>query len=376
MTHAPYQWYQAGDAFYQALLSEIGKATHSVLLETYIFENGDPGDDFHDALLAAVQRGVKVRVLLDAFGSMDLPSHYWSSVTAAGGKVAFFNPLSLGRIAFRNHRKLLVCDNRVAFISGFNIARSEAGDGITRGWRDLGLRVTGPVVDDLAASFDRMFDVAGFRLPRLPRLLLRPRFLSRRKKAQHPILLSSGPGFTDNTIKFTLQEDLRRARVIRIISAYFLPTRRLRKILIKAARQGADVQIITAGKTDVALSRYAGRSLYKRLLKAGVHIQEYEAQILHTKLIIADGVVYVGSANLDTRSLNINYELLVRLDDGHLAHEARQIFLDYLPYCRKINPSTWSRSRSIWEKLLERISHFILSRIDILFARRQLSKLR
>ncbi len=375
--NSPYQWYQTGDAYYRALLMEIGKAKDSIRLETYIYDAGYPGDDIHDALLTALRRGVRVKVLLDAFGSINLPSNFWSAVTMAGGEVAFFNPLSLSRIALRNHRKLLVCDNKVAFVSGFNISASETGDGITHGWRDLGLRLTGTVVRDLSSSFDRMLHVAHFRHRRLPRLRLRhPRFLPPSQDPPMLSLLSSGPGGIDSTIKTMLLRDLQRARSIRIISAYFLPTRRIRKILIRAARQGRDVKIITAGKTDVAIARYAGRALYHRLLKAGIGIQEYVAQILHTKLIIADNVVYVGSANLDTRSLNINYELLVRIEDGPLAQEARAIFRDYLPHCRKINPTLWSQSRGYWEKLLERLSHFILARLDFILANRQISKMR
>jgi len=374
---APFQWFQTGDAFYRALLSEIGKAQESVLLETYIFDAGYPGDDIHDALLTALRRGIRVKVLLDAFGSMDLPADYWAAVTTAGGEVAFFNPLSYSRFAFRNHRKLLVCDNKVGFVSGFNISASETGDGVTHGWRDLGLRLNGPVVRDLAASFERMFHVAQFRHRHLPRLRLRrPRFLDRNKGKPLPSLLASGPGDLDNTIKFTLLRDLQHASSIRIISAYFLPTRRIRNLLIRAVHHGRDVQIITAGKTDVAMSRYAGRALYSRLLKAGVSIYEYQVQILHTKLIIADNAVYIGSANLDTRSLKINYELLIRIDDGHLAQEAREIFRDYLPHCHKINPSTWAQARGYWEKLIERFSHFIFARLDFLLANRQISKMR
>lgn len=374
---APYQWYQTGDLFYRAILSEIEKARESIRLETYIFDAGYPGDDIRKALIEALSRGVRVKVLLDAFGSINLPSHYWNPVRTAGGEVAFFNPLIFSRFALRNHRKSLVCDNRVGFVSGFNISSSETGDGVTHGWRDLGLRLTGPIVRDLATSFERMFAIAQFRHRQLPRLRLRrPRFLNRRQeRGPIPSLLASGPGGRDNTIMLALLRDLQRARSIRIISAYFLPTRRIRKSLIRSARQGRDVQVITAGKTDVAMSRYAGRALYHRLLKAGVDIQEYHAQILHTKLIVADKVVYIGSANLDTRSLSINYELLIRIEDGHLAQEAREIFKSYLPHCRKINPALWGHSRSYWEKLLERVSHFLLARVDFLLARRQISNM-
>lgn len=375
-TSYPYQWFTTGDAFYGAVLSEIGKARSSIRLEMYIYMAGQPGDAIRDALREAALRGVRVRILLDAFGSYELSSDYWIPLTAAGGEVLFFNPFSDGRYAFRDHRKLLIIDDSMAFVTGFNITSQEVGDGVTRGWRDLGLSLSGPTVHDLTASFDRMFSMAGTVNRRLPRFPLPTRFRLTPQGGPLPVLLTSGPGQRATPIKKALFRDLRQAGRIRIISAYFLPSRRIRRTLIRAARVGRDVKIITAGKTDVALARYAGRALYHRLLQAGVQIYEYEAQILHSKLIIADDVVYVGSANLDTRSLNINYELLVRIEDPRLAREARQIFEDYLPHSRTIDRRTWRQSRGWWEKLIERFSHFLLARVDPLFARRQLKKLR
>lgn len=374
----PYQWLTTGEAFYAALLEDIRKAAHSIRLEMYIFTTGYPGDAVRDELLAAAQRGVTVKVLLDAFGSYELPAQYWEAASKAGVEVRHFNPLALKRIAFRDHRKLMVCDDHVAYVSGFNISHLEAGDGVTRGWRDLGLRLTGSVAKELSAAFEQMLRLADFRHPRLPRL----RF-GRGRGTRHcppgqtcPHVLCSGPGQEGGTFKRMLLADIKRARDIRIISAYFLPTTGIRRNLARAARVGSEVRIITAGRTDVRMARYAGRALYSRLLRSGIRIFEYEPQVLHTKLIIVDEVVYVGSANLDTRSLNINYELLVRIHDTRLAHEARLIFNEHLPHCLPIERRTWRQSRGGWEKLVERVSRFLLSRVDTLFARRQLSKLR
>ena len=374
--NATFQWLTSGDDFYKAILSEISTAGETIRLETYIFTAGKPGDDVRSTLTAAVRRGVKVKVLLDAFGSYELPAHYWSEYTEAGGELRLFNPLTLNRIAIRDHRKLLICDNNAAFTGGFNITSDETGDGITRGWRDLGIRITGPLVEEMAASFDQMFDMAEFKHSRLPRLHLYGLFTLKRKEWPHAALLISQPRRTSSPIRNALLSDLKKARRIRIISGYFLPTWRLKNVLKRSARRGVDVQIITAGKSDVTLARCAGRSLYHRFLHAGIRVYEYEAQILHTKLIITDNIVYVGSANLDTRSLNINYELLVRINDAYLAGEAIRIFESYLPNCRAIEHDAWNKGRGFWEKLFERLSYFLLARIDIYFARRQLSKLR
>ena len=163
---------------------------------------------------------------------------------------------------------------------------------------------------------------------------------------------------------------------MRIISAYFLPSLPMRRALRRAARRGGDVQIITAGKTDVPLARYAGRSLYDRLLRKRIRVFEYDAQVLHAKLVVADDAVYIGSANLDNRSLRINYELLVRIEDQRLAAEARRIFDGYLPHCRAIERETWGRARGLWEKLMEHLAYLLIARLDAYLARRGLSKLR
>jgi cardiolipin synthase len=131
------------------------------------------------------------------------------------------------------------------------------------------------------------------------------------------------------------------------------------------------VRLILAGKSDVRLMRIATRGLYPSLLRSGVEIYEYEPQILHAKMIIADDAVFVGSANLDARSLSINYEVLARLPNKTVAEEAREIFEGDLKHCRRIAPQGWRTPRGAWQKLTERIAYFILARIDPYIARRQ-----
>jgi cardiolipin synthase len=168
-----------------------------------------------------------------------------------------------------------------------------------------------------------------------------------------------------------LHKDLAHARRIQIIEAYFLPTWRIRRALARAARKGGEVQLVLAGKTDVALSQLAGRSLYQRLLKSGAKIHEYQSQILHSKLLILGDAVYVGSANLDPRSLSINYELMVRFTHPQLAAEAREFFGNVQAHSQQIDLAQWRRSRSFWMRLKERLAYFILVRVDPEVARQQ-----
>jgi cardiolipin synthase A/B len=351
------------------MLAAIDGAHISVCLEAYIYAPGGLGERFRDALVRATKRKVRVQVLVDALGSFGLPADFWKPLTDAGGEMRWFNPLSLNRLGFRNHRKLLVCDGVVAFVGGFNIAPEYEGDGVTCGWCDLGLKIEGPLVEELAGSFDDMFARAGFRHKRFARLLR-----STAKKtvtAPREQLLLSGPGRGHSPIKRALKQDLDRARSVQIMVAYFLPTWQLRRQLARVVQRGGRVQLILAGKSDVAVSRLAAQSLYRRLLKAGIEILEYQPQVLHAKLFIIDDAVYVGSANLDPRSLNINYELVIRFMKREVAETAKSVFQRCLGHSKLINQEQWSKQRSLWGRFKQHWAYFLLVRIDPYVAQRQ-----
>ncbi|MCI0534613.1 MAG: phospholipase D-like domain-containing protein [Verrucomicrobiales bacterium] len=355
------------------MLSAIEAAKESVRLEMYIYTASRIGERFRDALTKAAERGVRVRVLIDALGSLTLSGSFWDPLLRAGGEFRWFNPLHLRRLAIRNHRKLLACDDRIAFIGGFNIAPEYEGDGVTKGWYDLGIQFSGVLVRELAASFDALFALADFEHRRFIRLR-RPRF-SNLVSTQDGQLLLTAPGRGRKFLQRTLLHDLSHPREVKIISAYFLPTRPIRRALFRAVRQGGRVQLIMAGKSDVPLAQLASRHLYQAFFRAGVEVFEYEPQILHAKLLVIDEVVYVGSANLDRRSLFINYELLLRLPNTPLASEAAEIFDAALARCRRIDPNEWRRARSFWSKLKERCAYWLLGRVDPYVARRQMQRL-
>ena len=357
------------------MLAAIHAARESVRLETYTYTEGKIGCQFRGALIAAARRGVKVSLLVDAFGSLFLSDTFLLPLLAAGGNVRQFNPLHLWRFGVRDHRKLLVCDEHIAFIGGFNLADEYDGDGVHRGWCDLGLRIErGELVRELAASFDEIFGLAHFKR----RPLLRLRAFKRRRKSR---VLPSGaplwnqPGPQSSSLHVMLHRDIVRARDVRIITAYFLPTRKLRRDLVRVVRQGGRVQLILAGKSDVLVAQLAARSFYRRLLAAGVEIYEYQPQILHAKLVVADQVTYAGSANFDVRSLKLNYELMLRFEDKTLTRTAREIFDHTLQHCRKIDLPHWRASQSFWQRWQQRWAHFLLARLDIFVALRQFQAL-
>jgi cardiolipin synthase len=364
-----YNWLCTGDEIFPAMVAAIEEAKTEVCLETYTFSPGSPGERFRDALVRARQRGIRVRVLIDALGSYGLPGNFFDPLQGAGAEVRLFNPIALNRMSIRNHRKLLVCDDQVAFVGGFNIAPEYEGDGVKCGWCDIGLKIVGPLAAQLASSFDEMFARADFRHKRFMRF----RRFDAKKSVTWPAeqILFGGPGRGQSPIKRALRADLEHARDVKIIVAYFLPTWSLRRGLVEVVKRGGSVQLILAGKSDVRLSQLAGQSLYRRMLKSGLEIYEYEPQVLHAKLIIADDVVYIGSSNLDQRSLQINYELMIRFQNQEIARQAREIFATSLKHCRRIDLEQWRKSRTMWQKLKQRFAYWVLVRIDPYMARRQ-----
>jgi cardiolipin synthase len=357
-----FRWLRTGEEAFSRMLVAIEKAKVSIRLETYIYNEGPIGLRFRDALVAAAKRGLHVQVLVDALGSRYLPAEFGKPIMDAGGEFRWFNPLNLFRLAFRDHRKILVCDEQVAFIGGFNISPEYEGDGVSHGWRDLGIEIQGPLAKELASAFDGSFARADF--------LHHPFHRLRRSRARKTVaredwrLLLSGPGRGNNFLKRTLATDLANAQSVQISSPYFLPTWRIRREMRRAARRAAKVQLVLPAKIDVLMSKLASHRLYPSMLRAGIEIYEYQPQILHAKLLIIDQQVYVGSANLDGRSMEINYELMVRIADADVVEEAQAIFAEILSHCQRVDPKRWLRSRSLWTRLMEGWSYYILARLD------------
>lgn len=363
-----YAWLKTGGEAFAAMLSAIENATESVRLEMYIFRADALGIQFREALVDACQRGVRVWVLIDALGSVTLPDSFWETLRRSGGEFHWFNPITPHRMSIRDHRKMVVCDEKVAFIGGFNVANVYTGNGITEGWFDLGLRLTGPLARELAAAFDDMFCCAAFRHRPFTRL----RQSSRQKTISAPEakLLLGGPG-RNNPIKRALRSDLQKAQLIQMMSPYFLPPWRMRRLLIRRAQAGATVQLIVPGKSDVPMTQMAARSFYRRLLMGGVEIYEFQPQILHAKLFLIDSFVYAGSTNFDSRSLSVNYELMARLSNPELARQGQEVFELARSYSRRIDLEEWKTSRSLWERIKGRLAYMILARLDMFIADQQ-----
>jgi cardiolipin synthase len=363
-----------GTEVFPAMFSAIDGAASCIVLEMYIYADDATGRAFRDRLVQAARRGVQVAVLVDAVGSWPLSDLFWDALRAAGGAVRRFRPVSRGMFLFRNHRKLLLVDDRIAYIGGLNIAdeyfHGREGE---PPWRDNALEITGHEVLRLRRSFDRMWK--GADLPFL-KAVLAPHGQREGRTADGPLrFLESGPEDPLQHVRQAFREIIRESlEHIDLAMGYFYPSGRILRSLKRAVSRGVRVRLLFPLKSDVPLSRWAARGLYGRLLRGGMEVWEYRPAMLHAKLAIMDGTVVAGSANLDIRSGRINYELVAAVTDRELASRARSDFEEDLLQADRITLEEW-KGRPVLQKLKERVSYWLLARLDIFFARAQMARM-
>jgi len=298
-----YELFFEGDDLYEAMVNSILAAQDRVDLETYIYSADEIGWRIAEALAARAGAGVQVRVVVDAAGSLfSFSSALEAYLRRNGVTVRRFHrwlwrrPLRFYR---RNHRKLLAVDGRVAYVGGFNIHResSRAVYGERR-WRDTHVRLEGPLAAQASALFDTFW--AGHRT-----------WSPGSAGGTGDVLVPNHSRICRHQVYCLYLRLLRSARLrLDLTTPYFVPDRRTQNELVRAARRGVDVRLLLSGKSDVLVAQWAARAAYHKLLSAGVRIFEYQPRVLHAKTAVVDGAVAtVGTANLDYRSLFVNYEL-------------------------------------------------------------------
>lgn len=365
----------AGSEVYECMWASMAAARSRVRIETYIWKPGSVADRFLQELHAAAARGVRIELLIDAFGSAGLPAGYFAALQSAGARVVWFNTRRLFRRSFRNHRKLMTVDGEIAVIGGLNIADEYDGDGINRGWRDFAVELRGDIVAALDTSMDHMFELADFGPGSLRRFAHHYRRRRWRRRPHQvtaaPDILLGGPGTRSVRMQHALRADLAGAHDVVVYAAYLLPTARMRRAIRAVASRGR-VRLMTGARSDVETVHWAAQHLYPFWLRGGVELYEYLPQVVHAKLIVIDDVVYVGSANLDIRSLRINYEMLLRIPSAVLAGEVRAAFHDDLMRSQRIDYVTWRGQRRWWHGLRSLWAYLLLVRLDPYLAKRGL----
>jgi cardiolipin synthase len=347
----------SGAAMYARMLEGLDAARSSVSIEMYTWADDRVGNRFAGAAGSAARRGVRVRVLLDAFGSFRSGA-LASRMEREGVEVRWVHPLAPWTPRWfpnqRDHRKLVLVDGRVAFVGGMNVAETytEEFSG-ERAWRDTGIRVEGPAVREIA----RLFVTAWIRAGGSPEGtgdLFRPPSESGRAGVQ----VVGGRGLRGRRgLRRSYLEFLSQAqRRVLVVNAYFAPERVLRSKLAATARRGVAVDLLLAGESDVPAVRWAGRASYGSLLRAGVRILEHRRTVLHAKAAVFDDeILLAGSANLDYRSFRHNLEVAVHVFDGKAAREAARAFDEDLALASEVTLEAWER-RPLVERILETLA--------------------
>jgi cardiolipin synthase len=350
----------------EALIALIEGARETLRILYYMFMDDASGARVRDALLAASARGVKVSVLVDGFGST--------------GNLDFFQPLIDGDVHFcrfspdygrkyllRNHQKLALADERRVIIGGFNISDDYFGTAQTGAWRDIGLQVEGESVACLAKYFDNLMEWT-----KRPQASVRE---LRRMLQQHSVTdgklhwLFGGPTRRLSPWARAVRKDMSSAKRLDIVAAYFAPSLAMLRRVSRVARTGR-ARLVTASKSDNNATIAAARNTYWWLLRRGVEIFEYEPTKLHTKLFVVDDAVHIGSANFDMRSLFLNLEMMLRIDDPDFAAEMRAFVDGEIANSRPVTLESHRKQRTIINRMKWALGYFVVAVADYRISRR------
>lgn len=351
-----------------ALLDLIAGARETLCLLYYIYLPDAAGTAVRDAVIAAAKRGVQVRIILDGMGSEPAAQgDFFTPMLAAGVELHRFVPRWGRKYLLRNHQKFALADGKRALIGGFNISDDYFTTIAERGWRDLGLSIDGPAAAPLGAYFDRL---ARWTVREKAPVRALVRMLGEASEQEGPVRwLMGGPALRLSPWARTVKAGLRHAHRIDIIAAYFAPGPSFLMRIGRAARRGR-VRIVLPAIADHMPAVWAQRFTYAGLIRRGVQIHEYLPTKLHTKLLVMDNAVHIGSANFDFRSLFFNLEIMLRVEDPDFAAHVRAYMDEEVADSMAITPAV-NRARSgLIRKLRQAGAYFVMSVADPFLSRR------
>lgn len=354
--------YHEGHPAFDAMIETIRAAQNHVHIQFFIFRSDASGERFIDALCDCARRGVEVRFLYDSVGSYNLSSQLLKKLNEAGGRTAsflpIFNPLYRFRVNLRNHRKILVVDGRVGFTGGLNIGDEYLGLVKRFGpWRDTHLRMVGEGVHGLQRVFLEDWHFATEEAVHGERYT--PKFETPPGAALAQVV-HSGPDSLYKAIRETYFAGILQARKrVWIASPYFIPDGGLKDALMLAAWSGVDVRLLGLFRPDKWLPFLAARFYWTDVLSAGVKVYQYTGGMMHSKFMLVDGEwASIGTANMDNRSLYLNFEVNYQLFDPPAIAELEQHFLADLESSVQIDPNVFA-DRPLISKLAENASRLL-----------------
>jgi cardiolipin synthase A/B len=340
--------YTYGRDLFEDMLAAIAGAEHQVLLESYIWKHDAVGERFKQALYDAADRGVEVYAIFDAFANLVVSprfKHFRPPVKVL--KYPVYNAglrfLDLRRYG-RDHRKILVVDDEVAFVGGYNIGAAFATE-----WRDTHVRITGPAVFDLKRAFADFWNLNRHDRHGGPLLLDTPSEWEPRIRVHRNV-----PRLWMFPIRSMYLEAINRATShVYLTQAYFIPDPDFVDVLLLAALRGVDVRVLVPRKSNHVVADWLSQGFYGELLAAGVRIHRFTGAMVHAKTATVDGAwSTVGTANIDRLSMTGNYEVNVEIIDPAMAEEMERIFVTDLKGSEELTLEEWER-RGVHKKLTE-----------------------
>jgi cardiolipin synthase len=360
-------FYPAGTDRRASLMALVDGAERTLDVCFYIFAEDAVSVDFRDRLVAAARRGVAVTLIIDRFGA-DASDAFLQPLVDAGGTVGCFSPRWSQRYLIRNHQKMVIADGARAMFGGFNIEDDYFAPPAAGGWTDLAIAIEGSAVHGL---------VQWFALLREWTFAERMKFGAIRRAVRtwdwHAgegcRWLVGGPTRGLSTWARCVARDLQQGRRLDMLMAYFSPPFTLLRRIGRLAR-GGGVRLVLAAKSDNNATIGASRSLYRYLLKREARIWEFSPAKLHTKLIVLDDAVYLGSANFDMRSLYLNLEIMLRIEDAALAERMRDFIDEHIAASLAITPELHASRATLWNRFRWFLGWSLVSVIDYTVTRR------
>nr|WP_121273473.1 cardiolipin synthase [Pedobacter schmidteae] len=356
-----------GEQKFPEVLQAIRNAQHHIHIEYYIYEDDEIGKAIEAALIEKAKEGITVRFIYDDFGSRDIRKKLVPRLKAAGVnafpflKVHFM--LLANRLNYRNHRKIIVIDGVTAFVGGINVSDRYINNGHPDQqvyWRDTHLRIDGPGVQYLQYLFLCDWNFCANEILQPDDNFFPPepmQIIADNKIVQ---IAASGPDSESPTILFSILQAINLAtHEILITSPYFIPGESLLDALTIASLSGIKIKLLVPGKSDSILVNAAAKSYYNDLLSAGVEIYQYQKGFVHAKTMVTDNkIAIVGTANMDFRSFDLNFEVNAIVYDSDIASELGRVFYQDLEGSVKIDPAHWAE-RPLHKQLLEKAARLL-----------------
>ncbi len=348
-----------GEELFPKLLEELRKAKHHIHMEYYIYENDNIGNQIKDILIEKVRQGVEVRFIYDDFGSKSIRKNIVRELQAAGVQAHPFHKiyflLLANRLNYRNHRKIVVIDGKTSFVGGINVSDKYINPSPTGlYWRDVHLMIKGYS----SLSLQRLF-LADWNFCSEENVLLDKKYFPVSiEPYQNPVyaqIVSSGPDSDLPNILYAIVQAVNSAqKEVLLTTPYYVPDTALQEALVIASLSGVDIKILVPKKGDYTAVSLVTQSFFDTLLRAGVKVYLYEKGFIHSKTIVVDGLMAsVGTANLDMRSFDLNFEVSALVYDEKIAQELRASFYKDLEASIQLDPDRW-RKRSNLKRFIER----------------------